>query len=299
VYEYDEDLSSSIGSDRKLAITYAHFLHNSLKKKYLQKHEVESLCSDIPIMDNYGRVTTRRSGVLVPANGSKWVELIGSNPWTIHNYVEMGEEYARRASYFGVVTSGEYLLKFLQDYVGASDVPSSRLSPPNVAIPTLSSPLTKPNTLLLLRWLYNLRTSRISLPERFLASIKTGSWLKVTLSGPPGYRPPSESFMLDTSIGLLLQNRSMLVDIPLVDMKYYGDDIESYKEELKLIGVKFENKEACEFIGARLMSIAASSELTRDKVLSILKFIQFLGQNYLPTKEFINSIKDENWLRTS
>ncbi|PWA35839.1 DNA binding,ATP binding protein [Artemisia annua] len=297
VYEYAKDLSSSISSDRKLAITYAHFLHNSLKKKYLQKHEVESLCNDMPIVDNYGRVTTSRSGVLVPANGSKWVELIGSNPWRQHNYVELGEDYARRASYFGVVTSGEDLLKFLQDYVGASDVP--RLHPPNAAIPTLSSPLTKPNTLLLLRWLYNLRTSRIGLPERFLTSIKTGSWLKITLSGSPGYRPPSESFMLDSSIGLLLQNGSVLVDIPLVDMEFYGGDIKSYKEELKVIGVKFENKEACEFIGARLMSIAASSELTRDKVLSILKFIQFLGQNYLPTKDFINSIKDENWLRTS
>nr|GEW07666.1 DNA binding,ATP binding protein [Tanacetum cinerariifolium] len=297
VYEYAKDLSSSISSGRKLAITYAHFLHNSLKKKYLQRHEVESLCSDMPIVDNYGRVTTSRSGVLVPANGSKWVELIGSNPWRQHNYVELGEDYARRASYFGVVTSGEDLVKFLQDYVGASDVP--RLNPPNAAIPTLSSPLTKPNTLLLLRWLYNLRTSRIGLPERFLTSIKTGSWLKITLSGSPGYRPPSESFMLDSSIGLLLQNGSVLVDIPLVDMEFYGDDIKSYKEELKLIGVKFENKEACEFIGSRLMSIAASSELTKYKVLSILKFIQFLVQNYLPTKDFINSIKDENWLRTS
>ncbi|PWA45853.1 DNA binding,ATP binding protein [Artemisia annua] len=297
VYEYAKDLSSSISSDRKLAIPYAHFLHNSLKKDCLQTHEVKSLCSDMPIVDNYGWVTTSRSGVLVPATGSKWVELIGSNLWRQQNYVVLGEEYARRASYFGVVTSGEDLVKFLQDYVGASDVP--RLPPPNAAIPTLSSPLTNKNTLLLLRWLYNLRTSRIGLPEMFLTSIKTGSWLKITLNGSPGYRPPSESFMLDSSIGLLLQNGSVLVDIPLVDVEFYGDDIKNYKEELKVIGVKFENKEACEFIGARLMSIAASSELTRYKVLSILKFIQFLGQNYLSTKEFINSIKYENWLRTS
>ncbi|PWA51666.1 DNA binding,ATP binding protein [Artemisia annua] len=297
VYEYAKNLSSSISSDCKLAITYAHFLHNSLKNNYLQKHEVESLCRDMPIVDNYGGVTTSRSGVLVPANGSKWVELIGSNPWRQHNYVELGEDYARCASYFGVETSGEEVVKFLQDYVGASDVP--RLSPPNAAIPTLSYPLTKPNALLLLQWLDYLMTLRIALPERFLTSIKTGSWLKITLNGSSGCRPPSESFMLDSSIGLLLQNGSVLVDIPLVDMEFYGDDIKRYREELKEIGVKFENKEACEFIGARLMSIAASSELTRYKVLSMLKFIQFLGQNYLSATEFINSIKNENWLRTS
>ncbi|GJT04246.1 DNA binding, ATP binding protein [Tanacetum coccineum] len=92
-----------------------------------------------------------------------------------------------------------------------------------------------------------------------------------------GYMPPSESVMLDSSIGHLLQKGSVLVDIPLVDIKFYRDDIKSYKEELKAIGVEFENKDACEFIGERLMSIAASSKLTRDRVLSILKFIQFLG----------------------
>ncbi|CAI9283731.1 unnamed protein product [Lactuca saligna] len=297
VCEYAKLVSHSLNNDHKLVVTYAHFLHNSFKKEYLGKHEVEELCIDIPIVDNYGNVTKIRSGVLVPAKGSRWVELIGSNPWRQHNYVELGEDYTRGGCYFGMVTSGEEIVSFLQKYVGASDVPY--LSPPNAAIPTLSSPLTKRNAFLLLEWLHKLRTSRDGLPERFLSSIENGSWLKISSSGNPGYCPPSESFMLKSSIGNLLQNGSVLVDIPLVDEKFYGVELKNYEDELKKIGVRFQNTEACEFIGKRLMSLAASSQLTRDNVFSILKFIQYLGVHYISTRELIESIRKEKWLRTS
>ncbi|KAI3673633.1 hypothetical protein L6452_39757 [Arctium lappa] len=299
VYEYAEHLSHFLHSDRKLAVTYAHFLYRSLQKKHLMKYEVENLCSssNMPIVNNYGEVTVNRSGVLVPSNGSKWVELIGLNPWKQHNYVELGEDYMRSKSYFGIVTSSEELLSFLREYVGASDIP--HLSPPNAAIPTLSSPLTKTNTFLLLNWLHHLRTNWDRLPERFLSSIKHGSWLKISLSGSPNHRPPSESFMLDSSIGHLLQNGSVLVDIPLLDVEFYGDEIKQYEEELRIIGVRFRDKDACEFIGERLMSLASSSMLTRDNVLSILKFIRYLGAHYLSQENFIDSIREEEWLRTS
>lgn len=298
VNEYAEHIISSLDTDRKLAVTYAHFVNNSVRQKYLLEHEVKNLCSNMPIVDSYGRVTTTRSGVLVPANGSKWVELIGSNPWRKNNFVELGEDYTRRVSYFGIVTSGDELVSFMRTYVGASDVP--KLSAPNAAIPTMSSPLTKSNTFLLLSWLDDLRRKRVVLPKKFLSSIKNGSWMKISLCGSSGYRPPSESFMLDSSNGHLLQNGSVLVDIPLVDEKFYGVEIKKdYKDELKEIGVRFENKEACEFIGKRLMSLAASSNLTRDNVVSILKFIRFLGNNVSLNDEFVNSIKGGKRLRTS
>ncbi|KAI3688637.1 hypothetical protein L2E82_46363 [Cichorium intybus] len=297
VFEYAELVSRSLNYDHKLAVTYAHFLFNSSKKRYLWLHEVQKLCRDMPIVDNYGLVNLTRIGVLVPANGSRWVELIGSNPWRQHNYVELGEDYTRSMTYFGDVTSGEELVSFLGTFVGASDVP--HLSPPNAAIPTLFSPLTKRNTFLLLDWLRNLRTSGAILPERFLSSLKNGSWLKISLRGSPGYRPPSESFMLQSSIGNLVQNGSVLVDIPLVDEKFYGDEINKYREELQTIGVRLHDIEASQFIGKRLMSLAASSKFTREHVLSILKFMEYLGTNCISPAEFIESIKGERWLRTS
>ncbi|XP_076939689.1 uncharacterized protein LOC143608563 [Bidens hawaiensis] len=296
VSQYADNLIPSLTTDRKLAVTFAHFLYHSLKKKYLEDSQVRALCSEMPIVDRYGQVTVRRDGVLVPSYGSRWVELIGTNPWTQHNYVELGEDYTRPLNYFGNYASGHDIVTFMETYVGASDVPY--LSSPNAAIPTLSSPLTKPNALLLLQWLYNLRLRGVSLPNMFLSSIKNGPWLKISLSGSPGYRAPSESFMLDSSSGSILQNGSVLVDIPLVDVKYYGDEIKEYKDELKKVGVRCDNKEACEFIGERLMSLAASGKLTRDNVLSILKFIQYLGAHYISSTALVNRIKQGRWVRT-
>ncbi|KAI3688635.1 hypothetical protein L2E82_46360 [Cichorium intybus] len=297
VCEYAELLSDSLNDDRKLAVTYAHFLYISLEKDYLWKHEVHNLCDDMPIVDNYGQVTRKHSEVLVPANGSRWVELIGSNPWRQHNYVELGEDYTRNMTYFGNATSGEELVSFLKTYVAASDVPS--LSPPNAVIPTLSAPLTKRNTFLLLKWLRNLRMLEVSLPKRFLSSIKNGSWLKVSLNGSPGYRPPSESFMLDSSNGNLLQNGSVLVDIPLVDQQYYGVTMKNYKNELEMIGVRFQDTDACKFIGKRLMDLATSSQLTKDNVLSILKFIEYLVEHEISPGGFIKVIREKEWLKTT
>ncbi|PWA51665.1 DNA binding,ATP binding protein [Artemisia annua] len=296
IYEYAEDLSLSLDADHNLVVTYAHFLHNSLERKYLHKDQVHDLCSKMPIVDNYGKVVKSRNGVLVPANGSKWVELIGSNLWMQHNYAELGEDYTRCLSYCGIVTPVKDIVWFLENYVKAYDIP--RLSPPDAAVPTMSSPLTRSNTFLLLNWLKKLNTARTSLPEKFLSSIRNGSWLKICLSGCPSYRPPSESFMVDTSIGPLLQNGSVLVDIPLVDEKFYGDEIRQYKDELRTIGVRFENKEACEFIGSRLMSLASSSKLTKDNVISMLKFIRYLGINLALSEDFVNSIKEGKWLKT-
>lgn len=52
--------------------------------------------------------------------------------------------------------------------------------------------------------------------------------------------------MLKSSMGNLLHNGSVLLDIPLVDEKFYGDDeMRKYKEELQTIGVRFHDMEAC------------------------------------------------------
>ncbi|XP_017217482.2 uncharacterized protein LOC108195059 [Daucus carota subsp. sativus] len=97
----------------------------------------------------------------------------------------------------------------------------------------------------------------------------------------------------------LLQQDSEFLDIQVVDMQFYGHEIANYEKELKIAGVMFEVNEACRFKGNQLMSIAASSNLTGDSVLSILKFIKFLRAKLISPAEFIKSIKGGQWLRTS
>lgn len=47
-----------------------------------------------------------------------------------------------------------------------------------------------------MEWIRELQRKGISIPKKFLTCIKEGSWLKITINDSPGYRPPSESFLL-------------------------------------------------------------------------------------------------------
>ncbi|KAJ4728850.1 DNA binding ATP binding [Melia azedarach] len=295
VYGYAGILVNCLNKDRRLVVAYAHFLFHSHLEEYLTSAAVDYLCGLMPLVDNYGVVRTKRNGVLVPANLSKWVELVGSTTWRQEDYVELGEDYLRPGFYAGQSTSGKQFMEFLKSHAAASDIPY--LSPPNAAIQAVSGPLTKENAFLLLDWIQKLRYG--SIPEKFLRSIKDGSWLKITMNGYSSYRPPSQSFFLTSSLGNILQEGSVLVDIPLVNESYYGEQINEYKEELKTIGVIFEYKEACEFIGNRLMSLVTSSSVTKDNAFSILHFIKFLRERYLPPDSFIQSIRKGSWLKTS
>ncbi|KAI8017385.1 Protein NO VEIN [Camellia lanceoleosa] len=290
-------VTNTLATDRNLAVAYVHFLYHSLLENYLSEQEAEKLCASMPIVDNYGRVMASRKGVLVPNNGSKWVKLIGSNIWRDDGFVELGEDYLYLGKFAGVFTPKFGLIHFLKGYVGASDVPD--ISPPNAVIPTMSALLTKQNTFLLLDWIRTLRWNRVNMPEKFLKCIKAGNWLKVSLNGIAGYRPPSQSFLPSSSWGQLLQNESVLVDIPIIDLSFYGHEINDYKSELEAIGVMFDYDEACQFIGKHLMALAASMTLTRTNVLSILTFIKFLREKFHSPEDFIYSIREGKWLRTT
>ncbi|KAK8587501.1 hypothetical protein V6N12_021989 [Hibiscus sabdariffa] len=235
VYNYAAALMDQIGRKPNLAITYAHFLYHSYWKEFITRSQVVYLCGIMPLVDNYGNVNVNANRkILVPANGSKWNSLVGSNPLKAEGYIELGEEYLHPRTFAGQCTPGEKLLKFLASHVAILDIP--HLSPPNAAIPAVSSPLTKENTFLLLDWIRDLQRRRTHIPER---------------------------------------------------------------EELQTIGVMFEYGEACKFIGDHLMRLASSSMLSKDRVLSILGLIKYLRTKYLPPDEFICSIKDGRWLKTS
>nr|GLL31644.1 uncharacterized protein LOC109170777 [Ipomoea trifida] len=294
VHEYAHLIHKSLSHDPALVLTYAHFLYHSHRNLYLSGGQIDSLSSDMPLVDDYGQVTTKGKGVVVPANGSKWVQLIGSNPWKSEGYIELGEDYLHSRSYADVSTKKEELLEFLRTYAGALDIPN--LPPPDATLSSLSSPLTRENAFMLLDWIGNMR---MKMPARFLACIQNGSWLKVRLCGNPGYRPPSQSFFHSSSWGHHLQNESLRIDIPLLDQEFYGGQISNYQQELKTAGVMFEFKDVCQFIGKHFMSLAASSTLSKNDVFSILYFIRYLRDKYFSPDEFINSIKDSSWLQTT
>ncbi|CAI9773837.1 unnamed protein product [Fraxinus pennsylvanica] len=297
VYDYALILKEALGNDAERVVTYVHFLYHSLRQKYLPRMEDDNVYGSIPLVNNYGQVTRSRQGVLVPANGSSWVQLIGSIPWRNEGYVELGKDYLKSRKHAGILTHEKELLQFLKSHVAALDIPD--LPPPDARIPNFFSLLTKQNAYLLLKWIRNLKEKNIYMPSEFFNCIKNGSWLQVLLNGSVSCKPPSQSFLPTSSWECLLQNGSLLVDIPLVDQSFYGIEISNYKAELRKVGVMTEFSEACEYIGNHLMSKVVSSTLNRVHGISILSFISFLRDKLLPPYHFINRIKDEKWLRTS
>nr|XP_017217484.1 PREDICTED: uncharacterized protein LOC108195062 [Daucus carota subsp. sativus] len=296
VSDYAYRLTKLINNDRELAIAYSHFLYQSFLQKYVSDQNVKGICKIMLLLDSYGRMIAQQRKVLLPANGSNWVKLIGSNLWRNEGYVELGKNYLQPATYIGITTAKNELINFLKKFVPAYDIPC--ISPPNAAIATLSAPLTRNNVFLLLKWIRHLTRNGSNIPQNVLSCIKEGSWLKVSINGRTSYRPPSQSFMFSSEAPLLQQDSEFL-DIQVVDMQFYGHEIANYEKELKIAGVMFEVNEACRIKGNQLMSIAASSNLTGDSVLSILKFIKFLRAKLISPAEFIKSIKGGQWLRTS
>ncbi|MCL7041268.1 hypothetical protein MKW94_013925 [Papaver nudicaule] len=223
---------------------------------------------------------------------------MGTNPWRASHYVELTEDYSYGGKFAGSHTKEKQLMAFLKEHVGASDIP--HICPPDDVLPTVKSPLTRANTFLLLEWIRKLKSQGKLVNGEFLSSIREGCWLRTCLGDSTSYSyvPPSQSFLLDASDGSLLQNGSELVDIPLVDVQFYGNDIKKYREELKVIGVMFDFGEASRYLGKRLMDLASNSNLTKSNVYSILRFIRLLRQKYLPLDDFINTIKNRSWLKT-
>lgn len=126
-----------------------------MQKKYITESNIINLCHVMPVVDNFGYVIKLRNSLLVPAVGSKWITLIGTNPWRSQNYVELSADYSSSGRYAGMCTSEGQLITFLRNYAQAADIPFIR--PPNSSFVAVSSPLAMENALLLLQWIRNLR----------------------------------------------------------------------------------------------------------------------------------------------
>ncbi|XP_077228721.1 uncharacterized protein LOC143861716 [Tasmannia lanceolata] len=279
--------------DAQLVIGFSHFLSHTLSKKYLTEEFVTKLCGGIPVVDKYGKVIVERKKALVPASLSKWVELAFTNLWGGEKYVELGEDYVRPRCFAGESVEENQFLDFLKRCIGAVDIPEA--CPPDASLLAASSPLSKNNALLLLEWIQNSMIKGIEIPNRFIKSITQGKWLKTCL----GYKSPAESFLCGPRWGALVQVGSVLDDIPLIDKNFYGNQIDVYVNELERLGVVSEVEECCLFVAHRVMSVAATTTLTKDQVLSLLRFIRYLVQEKMASREILRSFREEKWLKTS
>jgi sacsin len=258
VYSYASTVVDSLGSDQRAVIAFAHFLYHSSKMLHIESYYLSELCRTMPVIDSYGYVVKERNSIIVPAKGSKWVGLMGTNPWRNDGYIELSAEYKSAGHFAGNYTSEDQLVEFLKTNLQASDVPF--IHPPDARFPTVSSPLTVENAFLLLEWIRNLKSTGVRLPDLFLTCVKEGSWLKTSA----GYKSPNISFLSSSNWGSLLQTGPSCVDIPMIDQQHYQNKLHMYKEELMAIGVRFEFQEASAYIGSRLMSSAAGNSLTRE-----------------------------------
>ncbi|CAL4984462.1 unnamed protein product [Urochloa decumbens] len=293
VYSYGSTIVNSLNNTQSV-ISFAQFLYHSDKKSYIDAYYLQQLCHAMPIVDSYDTVVSvrNRNSIMVPAKGSKWVELMGTNPWREDGYIELSADYKSAGHFAGNYTSEDQLLDFLKIHLQASDVPL--IHPPNASFPTVRSPLTVDNAFLLLEWIQN-QKSIGRLPDQFLASVKEGRWLKTSLE----YKSPKESFLSCAKWGSILQNGSSFVDIPMIDQQFYKNKLDTYTDELKLIGVRFEFQEASAYIGNCLLSKAAGNGLTRENVYSLLRLIRYLGEEFLSPIQLINSVKDGQWMKST
>jgi sacsin len=292
VYSYASTVVNSLNDAQRPIISFAQFLYHSEKKSYIDSYSSQQLCHVMPVIDSYGKAVRDRNSIMVPAKGSKWVELMGTNPWRKDGYIELSGHYKSAGHFAGNYTSEDHLLEFLKTHLQVSDVPL--IHPPNASFPAARSPLSVDNAFLLLEWI-RIQKSKGRLPDQFLASVKEGRWLKTSL----GFKPPMESFLSSAKWASILQNGSSFVDIPMIDQQVYGNKLYTYTDELKLIGVRFEFQEASAYIGSCLLSKDSGNALTRENVYSLLRLIRYLGEEFLSPVQLINSVKDGQWMKST
>lgn len=285
LYEYAFAASKTIYKASS-AIAYCHFLYHSHANKYITEGSIINLSHAMPLVDKCGSVIKQKNALLVPAEGSNWFTLIGTNPWRSQKYIDLSADYMSSGTYAGNYTPEGQLITFLRTYAQAMDVPF--MHPPNASFPSVSSPLARENALLLLQWIKNIRSSNISLPHNFLSCIRNGKWLKTSV----GYKSPSESFLSSVGWGSKLQIQFIFSGVPIVDEEFYGSKLRGYVEELRAIGVQFE------FANANLH--IADQPLSMENVILLLQWIKDLRSIGVQLPHNIRSyIRNGSWLKTS
>ncbi|KAF8652234.1 hypothetical protein HU200_062869 [Digitaria exilis] len=289
VYSYGSTVVNSLSNAKTSVISFTHFLYHSDKKSHIDGYQLQQLCRAMPLIDSYGNVVRSRNSIMVPASGSKWVELMGINPWKKDGYIELSAGYKFAGHFAGNYTSEYQLLEFLKAHVQASDVP--HINPPSSPLTSAGRALTRENVYSLLRHIRYLGEEFLS-PIQLINSVKYGQWMKSTI----GYRQPADCIINDSEWECLLK---VFDGTPVIDYGFYGSEISSYKEELKKTGLIMRFEEASKALTQILKDMVSKSSLTKASVLALLgSYRQLRTDSPLPVALF-DCMRSEKWLYTS
>eukprot|EP01018_Ginkgo_biloba_P017680 Gb_37162 [translate_table: standard] len=242
-------------------IRVTQFLHYSLANDYISPGDVHSLCSKLPVVDNCDNIHKSAKVILVPECISKWFKLLGDNPWSYLGFVVLSERYLRPPPCAGGLGGGNGLGSFITERLRAVDIPN--LTPPDAPLPGLSSSFSKEKALMLLEWIFYVIVIRHdNLPQRFRSSIAEGKWLKTHC----GYKSPSTSFLFHSR----WESAFQLKDLPFIDVRFYGRDIDRFKDALENIGVVIEFGQGCDLV-AKYIKMHSESN-------AIIRFYKYLHQ---------------------
>ncbi|ESW06248.1 hypothetical protein PHAVU_010G031600 [Phaseolus vulgaris] len=123
-------------------------------------------------------------------------------------------------------------------------------------------------------------------------SIKTASCLKTNM----GFKVPGDCFLSDPVWGCILE---VFGGLPVIDKKFFGERIFSYKGELKQIGVVVDFEEAIkEFVG-QFKQKASDDSFSQQHVKSFLSCHRLLkGTEYKFPADLLATVRSEKWLLT-
>lgn len=122
----------------------------------------------------------------------------------------------------------------------------------------------------------------------FLKLLKEVKWLKTT----QGCRAPAESFLLPAYTEGVLE----VTNLPVVDIEFYGIEIQLFVAELKLLGVVVDIEEAYGCIASSFTFPSPLSAMTNGSAFLIFKCIRHHGAS---ASSLIEKVKDLPWLKTS
>ncbi|XP_068308008.1 uncharacterized protein [Pyrus communis] len=292
-YDYAVFLCNHVNKEPGLALTLANFLYHAHKKSFLSDYETSYLCGSFPLIDGTDRVRMQRAVTLVPASGSKWVKLFGSqNPFVEQNYVDIGNAYAKSSMFLGDSVLEKELLNFIERHSKAMDLPE--LSPPDVVLEKASHELSSEQAFLLLDWIRLLRTKGSSLPTKFIESIRGGKWMK-TYSG---YSSPRKAILPDEAgKSILDMMKHVLKDVCIIDLEFYMNRINLYQDELKFLGVGHGSDDVRKLVTNCLKSLA-SPRMSKDCAFSLLNFISICRGRNVIDKDWLTVMKEKKWLKT-